>query len=119
MNHRTLLLATCTAAGLLSAFSGQAMPLATPHAATAAKTAVPVDYREHGGGGDDEHRRKGQDRHGGNHERDGYANRGGDDDDDDDDRGDFDGRGSAMQQNANPPGNGLFTSGATPRVQMN
>lgn len=121
MNYRTLLLATCATVGLLAAFSGQAMPLATrQHAAAVTGAATPVDYREHGDDDDHgKHHRKAHDRHGENRERDGYANRSGDDDDDDDDGEEARGFTPPMQQNATPPVNGLFAPGAKPRVQMN
>lgn len=120
MKKRIFLFATCATAGLLGAFSGQAMPSATPHAVALTGAATPVDYREHRDDDDQgEHHRGKHDRHGENRERDHSASRHDDDDDDDDDGEDGRGATPAMQQNAMPPVNGLFAPGSKPRVQMN
>lgn len=119
MKHRKLLLAAVAGTGILAAFASQALPLDALRFNGAMTDVVKADSREHEGKGHREgHRRHDDDddRHAANDCRgQGHS----DDDDDDDGRAACGGRGVPMQQNANPPSNGLFTPGSKPRAQMN
>ncbi|MBP2562425.1 hypothetical protein J2857_005216 [Neorhizobium galegae] len=110
MTYRKLLLVACAGTGLLAAVGSLAMPAVAPKIDTGT---VPAGYDER----DDDGHHEGHRRHGDDHGRqassDGCPG-------DDDDNGACGGRGGAMQQqNVTPPANGLFTSGSTPRAQMN
>ncbi|GEO87028.1 MULTISPECIES: hypothetical protein [Alphaproteobacteria] len=115
MTNRKLLLAAVAGAAILAAFASQALPLHALRIDGATTDVVNADYDEHRGKGHHEgHRRYGTEdgRYAANDCR-------GDDEDDDDGDAACGGRGVPMQQNANPPSNGLFTPGSKPRAQMN
>lgn len=114
MINRRLLLAAVAGTAILAAFASQALPLDELRFNGTRNDIVKADYREHESKG----HREGHRRHGDEDGR--YAAHDDDDDDDDDEgRAAYGDRGAPVQQNTNPPGNGLFMPGSKPRAQMN
>ncbi|MBP1843008.1 hypothetical protein J2046_001262 [Rhizobium petrolearium] len=117
MIDRRLLLAAVAGTAILAAFASQALPLDALRCNGTRNDIVKADYREHESKGDRRHRDED-----GRYTANDRGRYGGDDDDDDDEdegRAAYGDRGAPVQQNTNPPGNGLFTPGSKPRAQTN
>ncbi|EJC75120.1 hypothetical protein Rleg10DRAFT_3686 [Rhizobium leguminosarum bv. trifolii WSM2012] len=117
MINRRLLLAAVTGTTILAAVASHALPVHTPGFGGVTRDIVKTDYREHEGKSQNEGHRRHSDENGryAANDCDQYGEAVDDDEGVDACRSDR----APIRKDANPPSNGLFTPGSTPRSQMN